>query len=250
MATSHFQHPPTDGKLLVNPRPEPSPPEENIHSKNTNASPSPTSPDSTMDSQQMYPGLKPPRKPLGMPAALRPRGYYPQHPAEYTSPRATNIPNYPKAPDTPLASKDNSFDSKKSQSFMPFSIDFAFRRRSKQEDPEDARYSGKGREISINHKWPKVTGPPTKANWKPDKDFLTCALCNVPFTFFNRRHHCRKCGNVVCANDLKHEVPLGTYTDRCNRSPSNNLQCRHRTRHPVSETFPPELRTLLTLPLF
>eukprot|EP00009_Paramoeba_aestuarina_P014918 CAMPEP_0201531454 /NCGR_PEP_ID=MMETSP0161_2-20130828/47660_1 /ASSEMBLY_ACC=CAM_ASM_000251 /TAXON_ID=180227 /ORGANISM="Neoparamoeba aestuarina, Strain SoJaBio B1-5/56/2" /LENGTH=579 /DNA_ID=CAMNT_0047934371 /DNA_START=171 /DNA_END=1907 /DNA_ORIENTATION=- len=34
--------------------------------------------------------------------------------------------------------------------------------------------------------------------WIPDGDAKTCMLCPVKFTTFNRRHHCRRCGKLVC----------------------------------------------------
>ncbi|CCH45249.1 E3 ubiquitin-protein ligase [Wickerhamomyces ciferrii] len=36
--------------------------------------------------------------------------------------------------------------------------------------------------------------------WQPDEEVNSCYLCNKEFTFFFRRHHCRKCGNVVCGD--------------------------------------------------
>lgn len=35
--------------------------------------------------------------------------------------------------------------------------------------------------------------------WQPDSAAAACFLCSTPYTLFNRRHHCRKCGRVVCA---------------------------------------------------
>lgn len=34
--------------------------------------------------------------------------------------------------------------------------------------------------------------------WVPDSDADRCMTCAVKFTAFKRRHHCRKCGKVVC----------------------------------------------------
>merc|ERR1712137_1319234 len=34
--------------------------------------------------------------------------------------------------------------------------------------------------------------------WIPDKLLKNCMLCDVKFTTINRRHHCRKCGKLVC----------------------------------------------------
>jgi len=38
----------------------------------------------------------------------------------------------------------------------------------------------------------------TSPVWIPDSDAKACMLCNTAFTVLNRRHHCRKCGKVVC----------------------------------------------------
>lgn len=35
---------------------------------------------------------------------------------------------------------------------------------------------------------------------------LECFLCETPYTFFNRRHHCRKCGRAVCGECLAQTV--------------------------------------------
>ncbi|KYR00698.1 pleckstrin (PH) domain-containing protein [Tieghemostelium lacteum] len=34
--------------------------------------------------------------------------------------------------------------------------------------------------------------------WIPDNDALECMICTAKFTTIRRRHHCRRCGNVVC----------------------------------------------------
>ncbi|XP_075048563.1 zinc finger FYVE domain-containing protein 26 isoform X2 [Mixophyes fleayi] len=43
--------------------------------------------------------------------------------------------------------------------------------------------------------------PPTKTQWTPDDTEVTCMVCkNEQFTMFNRRHHCRRCGRLVCSS--------------------------------------------------
>lgn len=38
-------------------------------------------------------------------------------------------------------------------------------------------------------------------SWQPDSEVQACPLCKLPFNFFFlRRHHCRKCGRVVCGS--------------------------------------------------
>jgi hypothetical protein len=34
--------------------------------------------------------------------------------------------------------------------------------------------------------------------WEPDKEASACRLCLRPFSLLRRRHHCRKCGKLVC----------------------------------------------------
>jgi hypothetical protein len=34
--------------------------------------------------------------------------------------------------------------------------------------------------------------------WEPDADVEQCRRCSTAFSFLKRRHHCRKCGRVVC----------------------------------------------------
>ncbi|XP_034238268.1 uncharacterized protein LOC117643458 isoform X2 [Thrips palmi] len=41
---------------------------------------------------------------------------------------------------------------------------------------------------------------PSKAEWVPNDKASVCMICQLStFTMFNRRHHCRRCGLVVCA---------------------------------------------------
>ncbi|XP_058843286.1 zinc finger FYVE domain-containing protein 26-like isoform X1 [Acipenser ruthenus] len=41
--------------------------------------------------------------------------------------------------------------------------------------------------------------PPEKKNWIPDQQQDVCMVCRKErFTMFNRRHHCRRCGRLVC----------------------------------------------------
>ena len=37
-----------------------------------------------------------------------------------------------------------------------------------------------------------------RPEWIKDADSAACMICNLPFTFLNRRHHCRRCGFCVC----------------------------------------------------
>eukprot|EP01116_Phalansterium_solitarium_P024764 TRINITY_DN9160_c0_g2_i1.p1 TRINITY_DN9160_c0_g2~~TRINITY_DN9160_c0_g2_i1.p1 ORF type:complete len:499 (+),score=171.15 TRINITY_DN9160_c0_g2_i1:177-1673(+) len=41
---------------------------------------------------------------------------------------------------------------------------------------------------------------PKQLHWQWDHDAPKCTICSTPFTFLNRRHHCMRCGNVICGN--------------------------------------------------
>jgi len=43
----------------------------------------------------------------------------------------------------------------------------------------------------------------------PDEQSSNCTLCNASFSIFNRRHHCRLCGILVCNNCSKHRMRVG-----------------------------------------
>jgi hypothetical protein len=42
------------------------------------------------------------------------------------------------------------------------------------------------------------TSVPVVNGWIPDEMASSCTLCSTEFTFFTRRHHCRRCGHVIC----------------------------------------------------
>lgn len=44
--------------------------------------------------------------------------------------------------------------------------------------------------------------------WIPDKEASSCMVCHAPFTTFNRRHHCRVCGRVVCKKCLPYKLVI------------------------------------------
>lgn len=44
--------------------------------------------------------------------------------------------------------------------------------------------------------------------WQPDLATSDCSICGTAFTFLNRRHHCRRCGRLVCATCSPHRITI------------------------------------------
>lgn len=47
-----------------------------------------------------------------------------------------------------------------------------------------------------------------KEKWVGDHEAPQCQICEIPFSMFLRRHHCRSCGRVVCSSCSQHKIHL------------------------------------------
>ncbi|KJZ79009.1 hypothetical protein HIM_01782 [Hirsutella minnesotensis 3608] len=75
--------------------------------------------------------------------------------------------------------------------------------------------------------FPEVTAPPTRRHWKPDPESSVCddPTCKRNFSYFVRRHHCRKCGNIFCDWHSNFVLPLdqdANFNPRANPSRACN----------------------------
>lgn len=52
----------------------------------------------------------------------------------------------------------------------------------------------------------------TRPVWVPDAVAKECMICHIKFSTFVRKHHCRRCGRVICSSCSPHHVSL-TATD-------------------------------------
>jgi hypothetical protein len=48
----------------------------------------------------------------------------------------------------------------------------------------------------------------TLPRWQPDSEATHCPICDTQFSFWYRKHHCRKCGRVVCASCSPHRITI------------------------------------------
>lgn len=213
-ATTSFPAPANAPNYYNYPQAVPSPP-ETIYSKHAyktshveqlqsqtpsptnNISPTSISPISSNNSNYKARQLRQPRQPLYTPAALRP--------SEKLG-RPTDIPGRPRAPDTPPASNESSFSI---HAGSPHAAEVAGGFFHDSHDIESmSRGLSRAASQVIDDELGEVTSAPTTAHWKPDESATGCYICNETFTWFFRRHHCRRCGNLVCDNHIRHTVPL------------------------------------------
>lgn len=208
MATATLANPMNNSNYYVNPPAGPSPPEAYQYGNKGYASASGTPPSSNISPTSNHSALnvrqlRQPRQPLYTPAALRP--------PKDAGTRPTDIPGRPRAPDTPPASNESSFDSAKAES--PAVIEFAAGMPFGAHTEQDVNSMRRGLSRAASEDYNEaelgeVTGPPTTAHWKPDESAPSCYVCNESFTWYFRRHHCRRCGNLVCDYHIKNSVPL------------------------------------------
>ncbi|KAF0902148.1 hypothetical protein E2562_014401 [Oryza meyeriana var. granulata] len=52
-----------------------------------------------------------------------------------------------------------------------------------------------------------------KDHWVPDEAVSKCTACTADFSAFNRRHHCRNCGDIFCDKCTQGRTPLTTDAD-------------------------------------
>nr|XP_012226480.1 PREDICTED: uncharacterized protein LOC105674602 [Linepithema humile] len=63
-----------------------------------------------------------------------------------------------------------------------------------------------------NNEFVMPVNVPTKEEWVPNDRARECSCCEaVIFSMFNRRHHCRRCGRVVCAVCSQHRMQVAGY---------------------------------------
>lgn len=72
----------------------------------------------------------------------------------------------------------------------------------------DSSFSGAGRFRANNDQEVGDLHDLTLPRWQPDAEVSSCPICGTVFSFWYRKHHCRKCGRVVCASCSPHRITI------------------------------------------
>ncbi|KAM0794497.1 hypothetical protein BDR22DRAFT_815096 [Usnea florida] len=163
---------------------------------NTPLNLSPSSPHTSQFSPLATRQLRPPKTPMYVPAALRPTERPPRAP--------------PLTPPRSVHGSTDSLDGGESRRPMSRRSNTDSRKQaSLGKVPEDGQSQNSEPAIPTAG-LPEVTGPPTRGHWKPDAHASICdaPVCQISFGLFQRRHHCRHCGNVFCGKHSVWQIPL------------------------------------------
>ncbi|EKE41037.1 hypothetical protein ENUP19_0306G0009 [Entamoeba nuttalli] len=78
--------------------------------------------------------------------------------------------------------------------------------------------------------------------WIPDEEANECMRCGTPFTLFFRKHHCRNCGYIICANcRTRCKVPkLGRVDYVCLKC-YDELQVETKRRNSLTTSEPQQI---------
>ncbi len=154
---------------------------------------SPTSPSHVFQLPLANRQMRPPKSPMYVPAALRPTERL--RPSPLTPPRSVHgstdsLDNAD--PNRPISRRSTTADSKRKGALGKVSEDEP----SAPPIPTDDL--------------PAVTGLPDRSHWKLDSIAPICdaPVCQKRFGLWERRHHCRHCGNVYCGEHSGWQVPL------------------------------------------
>lgn len=177
-------------------------PQPNSHHKNANAR-------STRQLQQIK-GL---RTPMYIPAVLRmtQNGGY-----DYHNRSTSNSPEMGSTPPT-AQSPENNYEThlqafgQKSLNSSTASIKSTDSSRSI-ESSSSPKFGSLNRFLSAGNLGRSFdymsNAPPTRRHWVKDEAVTACGIpsCNKTFNFFERRHHCRKCGGIFCKEHTSHSL--------------------------------------------
>ncbi|KAL2065007.1 hypothetical protein VTL71DRAFT_4147 [Oculimacula yallundae] len=66
----------------------------------------------------------------------------------------------------------------------------------------------RNREENLDSGTSTEQAPFSVPKWQSDATVTLCPICRTQFSFFVRKHHCRKCGRVVCGSCSPHRITI------------------------------------------
>ena len=72
--------------------------------------------------------------------------------------------------------------------------------------------------------------------WQSDSEVSQCPVCKTDFSFWYRKHHCRKCGRVVCAACSPHRITIPRQY-----IVQNSLETEQSPASPTTSSYPRNL---------
>ena len=153
--------------------------------------------------------IRPPKSPMYIPAALRPTDRPPRAPP-LTPPRSLH---------GSTDSLDNNVDPNRPisrRSTDPGRGRQTLDRVSETSSHDDAANAAEPEPVDDLSDLTLLNGePPTRHHWKADAHASICdgPTCQKCFGLFERRHHCRHCGNIFCKEHSSLQIPLDQNAD-------------------------------------
>ncbi|KPM40662.1 hypothetical protein AK830_g5912 [Neonectria ditissima] len=173
-----------------------------------------TSPESNPTSPKAYHARQ--VRPMYMPAALRPNLF----PSKTMKPKADDAASSSSSDSDLTLRRNNS-------SIMSLPGMSVFGHRVVRTSTGDSSRSSIDGDFDLDL-FPEVTALPTRKHWKADIESSVCddATCKRSFSYFTRRHHCRKCGNIFCDWHSAFLLPLDQHA-KFNPRAAASRTCGH-----------------------
>ncbi|CAJ0553963.1 Ff.00g124750.m01.CDS01 [Fusarium sp. VM40] len=181
---------------------------------NTNTSTSPDSISSDPTSPRAYQGRQ--NRPMYMPAALRPNLF----------PSKTSRMPMDDAASASSTESENTLR-RTNSSLINIPGMSVFSNKLARVSTGDSAQSSIDGDFDLDM-FPEVKDQPTRKHWKPDSESTVCddPTCKRTFSYFTRRHHCRKCGHIFCDSHSTYAAPLDHDAKFNPRAPLSRT-CRH-----------------------
>ena len=162
--------------------------------------------------------IRPPKSPMYIPAALRPTDR-PQRASPLTPPRSLHgsTDSLDKNADPTRPTSRRSTDPGRGKQQQQQQLDRVSEASSHEELATGVGSQATSKEPidDMSDLTPLTGDPPTRHHWKADSYASLCdgPTCQKTFGLFERRHHCRHCGNIFCKEHSSLHIPLDQNAD-------------------------------------